>query len=170
MSQKSKSGVFGIFLALLVLAASLIFAWCVIQHEYYGKHHGDHAEIHGTGVAVEGAFARANGASAKAGAAFIVNKNHSDEDDILIAAKTDVANIAELHTHIEDANGVMMMRPVEGGVPVPAHGEAVLKRGSDHVMMMGLKQSLTQGDNVTLILTFEKAGDITVEIPVDLTR
>lgn len=37
-------------------------------------------------------------------------------------------------------------------------------------MFMGLNQGFAQGDILTVTLTFEKAGDITVEIPVDLER
>ncbi|KAB7616411.1 copper chaperone PCu(A)C [Amylibacter sp. SFDW26] len=122
------------------------------------------------GVVVEGAYARANGASAKAGAAFMVIKNYNAQDDRLIAASTDVANMVELHTHIEGENGIMMMRPDEDGFDLPANGEAHLKRGGDHVMMMGLKHALNHGDTVEITLVFEKAGEITIQIPVDLER
>jgi copper(I)-binding protein len=64
----------------------------------------------------------------------------------------------------------MVMGPIEGGLIVPRHTRVTLKRGGDHVMMMGLKQSLNQGDVVTVVFTFEHAGDVSVEIPVDLTR
>ena len=36
--------------------------------------------------------------------------------------------------------------------------------------LMGLNQPLEHGDTVSVVLTFEKAGDVTVEIPVDLER
>jgi len=115
-------------------------------------------------------YARSSMMSASSGAAFMTLMNQTDQDDRLIAASSDIAKKVELHTHIEDANGVMQMREVEGGFPVPAHGMHALERGGDHVMFMGLNQSLVDGDMVTLTLTFEKAGDIVVEVPVDLTR
>jgi copper(I)-binding protein len=37
-------------------------------------------------------------------------------------------------------------------------------------MMMGLTSSLDQGETISVTLTFEKAGEKVVEIPVDLER
>jgi copper(I)-binding protein len=188
MSKKSKSGALGIFLAALVVVASLIFLKCMVNYDRYGHGYGhmdhnemhgdgahkmddhDHEEMHGQGVVVQDAYARVNGASAKAGAAFMVIENHSDEDDRLISATANVSKVAELHTHTKDASGLMVMGPIEGGLAIPAHGFVSLKRGGDHVMMMGLNRSLKQGDMVTLTLTFENKGEVTVEVPVDLTR
>ncbi len=184
MARISKTGIIGIILASLVVIASLIFLGCVLKHHSYGHGHHDgmhgdehHSMMHssemdeaGKGLVVENGYARANGASAKAGAAFMVIKNHTDDADRLIAASTSSARKAELHTHIMDANGVMMMREVEAGFEVPAHSATTLARGGNHIMMMGLTQAMNQGDVVTLSLTFENAGEVTVEIPVDLKR
>jgi copper(I)-binding protein len=186
MAQKSKSGIIAIILAALVAIASLIVLGCVVKHKMHGHQGMDHAEHHmqhdehseghmmldegGEGIAVEGGYARANGASAKAGAVFMVIKNFTDDDDRLIGASTNVAMKAELHTHTVDANGLTVMGPLEGGLAVPAHSGVALKRGGHHVMMMGLKRSLNDGDVVALTLIFEKAGEVTVEVPVDLKR
>jgi periplasmic copper chaperone A len=37
-------------------------------------------------------------------------------------------------------NGVMQMREVADGLPIPAGGSVVLKPGSYHVMLIGLKK------------------------------
>jgi len=121
-------------------------------------------------IMVQDPYARSSGASAKSGAAFMTLMNHTDQDDRLIAASSDAAARVELHTHKENADGVMQMMEVEEGFAVPAGGMHALARGGDHVMLMGLTAPLAQGDIVTLTLTFEKAGEITVEVPVDLTR
>ena len=63
-------------------------------------------------------------------------------------------------------NGVMKMREVAGGLPIPASGSVVLKPGSYHVMLIGLKKPLTVGEKFPLTLTFEKAGNISVTVPV----
>lgn len=121
-------------------------------------------------IMVKDAYARTSTAMSKSGAAFMMLMNHGTEDDRLVSASSDVAQRVELHTHKEDANGVMQMLEVEEGFPVPAGGMHALARGGDHVMFMGLNRSLAQGDIVTVTLTFEKAGAMTVEIPVDLER
>lgn len=122
------------------------------------------------GITVKDAYARASTKMSISGAAFMVIENTTDTDDRLIAATADVAKRAELHTHIDEGNGVMKMAEVKEGFAVPAHGEHALARGGDHVMLVGLKRPLEQGDVVTLTLTFEKAGEMTIKVPVDLKR
>ncbi|MCP3971394.1 MAG: copper chaperone PCu(A)C [Rhodobacteraceae bacterium] len=121
-------------------------------------------------ITVDDAYARAAGKMAKAGAAFMMIHNSGDADDRLIAAASDVSKKVELHTHIEGDGGVMKMVEVEEGFAIPAGGMHALKRGGDHVMFMGLNGPWEHGDIVTVTLTFEQAGDITLEIPVDLER
>jgi copper(I)-binding protein len=190
MAKASKSSIIAIILASLVVVASLVVLGCVVAHKMYGHHGMDHDMGHGAhemhndqasddhmmldetgeGVVIADIYARANGASAKTGAAFMVIKNFTDEDDRLIGASTDVAMKAELHTHTVDASGLTVMGPLEGGLAVPAHSAVAMKRGGHHVMMMGLKRPLNDGDVITLTLIFEKSGKITVEVPVDLKR
>lgn len=107
---------------------------------------------------------------AKAGAAFMVIENHRTEDDRLLAAKSDVSDLAELHTHKMSADGMAQMLPIEGGIAIAAGGHHELARGADHLMFMGLKGKIGDGQVITLTLTFEKAGDVVVEVPVDNQR
>ncbi len=112
----------------------------------------------------------ARSSNAMAGAAFMTLHNTGDTDDRLLSVTSDAAARVELHTHIEDTNGVMRMTHVEDGYVLPA-GEALhLKRGSDHVMFMGLTAPFEQDAIITITFQFENAGDIAVEIPVDQTR
>ena len=121
-------------------------------------------------ITIQDAYARASGPSAKSGAAFMTIVNDGDSADRLLGASAEIADVAELHTHIEDANGVMKMREIEGGIAVPANGSHVLMRGGDHVMLMGLTAPMNDGDTVPITLTFETAGEIRVDVPVDLDR
>lgn len=121
-------------------------------------------------IVVHDGYARASGMMAKAGAAFMVIDNHAATDDRLVKASSDVAARVELHTHKEDANGVMQMVEVPEGFVIPAHGSHALERGGDHVMFLGLTRALAEGDSVTVTLTFEKAGEVTVDLPVNLAQ
>lgn len=128
------------------------------------------ADQAGTAIMVMDPYVRSSTSSSQTGAAFMTLMNKTDHDDRLISAQSDVAERVELHTHIEDANGVMQMREIEGGIELPAGGMHELKRGGDHVMFLGLKDPLHDGDMIPVILTFETAGDVEVEVPVDLKR
>jgi periplasmic copper chaperone A len=63
-------------------------------------------------------------------------------------------------------NGVMQMRELANGLPIPSGGSVALKPGSYHVMLIGLKKPLAPGETISLTLTFEKAGNISVTVPV----
>lgn len=121
-------------------------------------------------IAIQDPYARAAGMNAMAGAAFFQIVNTGDEDDRLVGAKSTVAKRTELHTHIEGEGGVMRMVEVEEGFPVAAGETHSLQRGGDHVMFMGLNGPWEQDDIIELTLIFEKAGEMNVEIPVDLER
>ncbi|MGB7319534.1 MAG: copper chaperone PCu(A)C [Planktotalea sp.] len=122
------------------------------------------------GMMINDAYARTAMKGGKSGAAFMQIMNHTDTDDRLIGAASDIAKKVELHTHKDMGEGVMKMVHVEEGFAIPAGGMHALARGGDHVMFMGLTQDMIQGETVEVTLTFEKAGDIVVQIPVDLER
>lgn len=124
----------------------------------------------GSQITIGDPYARAAGVTAIAGAAFFTIENSGNEDDRLIGAEADISKLVQLHTHIAGENGVMKMVEVPEGFPVPAHGEHALKRGGDHVMFMGLKHPLKDGEVIDLTLVFEKAGRIEVAVPVDNER
>lgn len=116
------------------------------------------------GLTLDHPWARASAGPVANGAAFLLIEN-AGEADRLVAVGGDVAEHVELHTH-EMEGDVMKMRRVEA-VEVPAHGSAVLRPGSYHIMLLGLKQPLREGERFPLTLTFEKAGTITVEVAVE---
>ncbi len=121
-------------------------------------------------IAIESPYARASGMGAIAGAAFMTIVNTGDEDDRLIAAASDVSERVELHTHLIDQNGVARMVEVKDGFAIPAGGSHALERGGDHVMFMGLKEPFAPGETIQVTLTFEKAGEVMLDVPVDTSR
>ncbi|TYO89164.1 copper chaperone PCu(A)C [Oceanicella actignis] len=118
-------------------------------------------------IAVRDAYARSS--NQKNGAAFMVIENHGAADDRLVAARSPAARKVELHTHVI-ADGVARMRPVEGGIPVPAGGRVALERGGLHVMFMGLTTPFEDGREIPLTLVFERAGEMALQVPVDNAR
>ena len=120
-------------------------------------------------IMIHDPYARVSSKSAKSGAAFMAIHNRSSESDVLISVKSTVAKKVELHTH-KDIEGVMKMIKLEDGIVIPGMGHHALNRGGDHVMFMGLTQSLHHGDEITVTLIFERAGSVKLKIPVDLER
>ncbi|RUY67895.1 copper chaperone PCu(A)C, partial [Mesorhizobium sp. M7A.F.Ca.CA.001.09.2.1] len=64
-------------------------------------------------------------------------------------------------------DGVMTMRPVAGGLEIPAGGKVALAPGGYHLMFMGLKRQPKQGEKFSATLTFEKAGAVSVDFAVE---
>jgi len=117
-------------------------------------------EIKAGDLDIQHPWTRATAQGAPNGAGFMVIVNKAHEADKLIAVSTPVAASAELHTHIQEGE-VMRMRPVDG-IDVPAMGQAVLKPGSFHIMLMGLKEPLVKDTKIPMTLTFQKAGKIEI--------
>ncbi|RKT32871.1 hypothetical protein BXY70_2221 [Roseovarius halotolerans] len=121
-------------------------------------------------ITVNDPYARSSAMMATSGAAFMTITNNSGTDDRLIAAASPVSEKVELHTHKQDENGVMRMIHVEEGLPIAAGETLMLERGGNHIMFLGIEAPFEQGATVPLTLTFETAGEISVEVPVDLER
>jgi copper(I)-binding protein len=99
------------------------------------------------------------------GAAYLLLHNHSGNDDTLVSVSSDVAAAAEIHLSQLKADGTMEMTRQES-VALPADGEVEFKPGSYHIMLIGLKQDLKAGDNISLTLHFKNHEDISLTVPV----
>ncbi len=115
---------------------------------------------------VEGAWGRPSPKMAMAGAFYMTIYNDSSQDDRLISASSPVCGTVELHESYMTPEGAMGMRPIEGGIPVPAKGKAELKVGGLHIMCIDIKQGFEVGKKVPVTLKFEKGGDLSIEIEI----
>jgi len=115
-------------------------------------------------LTIQHPWARASIGAAKAGAAYLEIVNEGKRPDLLIAAASPVAEHAKLHTHLVEG-GVAKMRPVEA-VEITPGEPAILQPGGLHIMLMGLKAPLVEGNMFPVTLTFERAGNITIQVIV----
>lgn len=114
-------------------------------------------------ITVTDPWGRTSPVAAENGAFYMMLTNNGSEDDTLLAASTDACGMVELHEMYDKGEGVMGMRPVEGGsIPVPAGGSAELKPGGLHVMCMMKQVDFEAGTEIPLTLTFENAGELEV--------
>jgi copper(I)-binding protein len=109
-------------------------------------------------------WARASIGRAPNSAAYMTLMTHGSETDKLVAVSTPAAETAELHTHLME-NDIAKMRPVDA-IEVAPGEPTVLEPGGLHVMLMGLKEALEEGSELSLTLTFENAGEVTFNVPV----
>jgi copper(I)-binding protein len=100
------------------------------------------------------------------GAVYMVLRNNGDAEDKLLYIKGDIAQSIELHIS-EMKDGIMSMHPVDG-VEVPPKEQVEFKPGGLHVMLIGLRRDLNPGDQINLVLVFEKNGEIPITVEVRL--
>ena len=98
----------------------------------------------------------------------MVLANNGTAADKLVGASSDAAESVELHTHNMEG-GIARMRHVEN-VPVGAGQKVEFRPGSLHLMLVGLKRPLKDGEQVAVKLRFEKAGELPVNFVVDNQR
>jgi periplasmic copper chaperone A len=115
---------------------------------------------------ISAAWARATPKGASIGGGYMKITNSGAAPDRLVGGSTDAANRFEVHEMSMD-NGVMKMRPVSTGLEIKPGQTVELKPGGYHVMFVGLKQQLKQGDHFNAQLMFEKAGKVDVDFAVE---
>jgi copper(I)-binding protein len=85
--------------------------------------------------------------------------------DKLVGVSGDVSDKIEVH-EMSMNNGVMKMRPVDGGLTIDPGKTVKLAPSGYHLMIMDLKSPLKQGGQVPVTLQFEKAGKVVVTLDV----
>ena len=115
-------------------------------------------------IVIEKPWARATPKGAEVGGGYLTIENKGATPDRLTGGSADFATV-ELH-EMKSENGVMEMRPVEGGLNIPAHGSVGLAPGGYHLMFTHLAHPLTKGDTIKATLNFEHAGAVDVEFKV----
>ena len=101
-------------------------------------------------------------------AAFMMLKNNSAEDRLLVSAHSNISKAVELHTHKKEG-GMMRMRRVNS-IAIKAGSKTVLQPGGLHIMFIGLNRGLKAGENVALKLKFDNGSEIEMEVPVKLVK
>lgn len=117
-------------------------------------------------IEIEHPWTRATPKAAEVAAGFLKITNHGDQPDRLIGASSAISEIGQIHTMVME-NDVMKMQELKDGLEIPAGATVELKPKSFHVMFIGLRTDLVEGQKVEGELVFEKAGRIRVEFTVE---
>lgn len=114
---------------------------------------------------VQDAWAAPTPGGVDVAAGYLTIVNDSGADDRLISATSPRAERVEVHDMSFD-NGVMRMRPVDGGLAVPAGTMVALEPGGQHLMFHGVRAPFAEGERIPVTLTFAQAGEVSVQMPV----
>ena len=115
-------------------------------------------------LTVDDPYVRLAPPGAQTTGAFMLIKNSGSADCKLVKAESPVAKIVELHNHVNE-NGVMKMRQVQS-IDVKANGQAELKPGGYHIMLINMEKELKEGDVVPITLSCDDGSKTRIEAPV----
>ena len=139
-------------------------AACLLPAAGLAQDHAAHEAP--AGLSVSDAYVRSS--NPKTGAAYMMLQIGGQTACTLAGITTDAADMAEVHTSVEE-NGVARMVAADPVVLQPG-GMQELSPGGDHLMLMGLKAPLKDGDSVALTLDFGDCGTVDLTAPVDNRR
>ena len=122
-------------------------------------------DYHAGSLDIAGPWSRATPRGASVAAGYVTIKNTGTTADRLVGGASDAAAKFEVHEMSMDG-GVMKMRPIQGGLEIKPGQTVELKPQGLHIMFVGLKKPLKQGDHVKATLEFEKAGKVQVDFDV----
>ena len=115
-------------------------------------------------IIVNDAWIRGVPPSAKTTAAFMTIENTGSEDMILISAACEVTEIVQIHT-MEQVGEVMKMKELSN-LRVPANGQTSLAPKGYHIMMIGLRRPISEGEVIPLSLNFSDGSIVNVDAVV----
>jgi copper(I)-binding protein len=116
-------------------------------------------------IAIEAPWSRATPGGAKVAGGYMKITNTGNAPDRLVGGSVPVAGGFEIH-EMSMTDGIMKMRELARGLEIAPGATVELKPGGYHVMFVGLKSGLAQGQTVKGTLVFEKAGTIAIEYQV----
>jgi copper(I)-binding protein len=116
-------------------------------------------------ITIDKFWARATPKGAEVGAGYFVVHNNGETPDRLTGGSADFARV-EIH-EMKTENGVMTMPELKNGLNIPAYGTVRFTPGGYHVMFNHLMKPLVKGEKVKATLSFERAGQVGVEFPVE---
>jgi copper(I)-binding protein len=116
------------------------------------------------GMQVTEAWSRATPPGLKVGVAYLVIRNRTGQDDVLLSAVSSRASKVELHAS-KVSNGISSMVH-QTSLPIAAGATVKLEPGGLHFMLLGLNTALVGGERVPLTLQFAKAGAVNIDVTV----
>ena len=113
---------------------------------------------------IQDAWARASIGTSRPTAAFLTIRNLGKQADRLLDVRSPVAGRAEVHV-TRMSEGIVRMSPAKDVIIEPGN-IMTFAPGSYHIMLMKLQKPLNKGETTRLTLNFERAGKVTIDVPV----
>jgi copper(I)-binding protein len=150
LADRSSGGAVAALAALLILWHGMLSAFA---HDYKVA-----------SLQIDHPWTRATPPGAGTAGGYMTIANNGGEADRLTGGVSPLGRV-EIHM-MEMVDGVMKMRRLPEGLEIAAGETVELKPGGHHLMLVGLKGAIVKGSHVPLTLTFERAGEVDIELAV----
>ena len=115
-------------------------------------------------IEVSNSWIREAPPSVRVSVAYMLLRNNSNQPQKLLSVSSlDFHNI-ELHK-TSNKDGMMLMEQ-QSELNIPAKEHIELKPNGYHLMMMGRKRELLEGDKVKMTLSFSDGNKLTISVPI----
>src|ERR1043165_3038985 len=119
-------------------------------------------DVNAGSLKISAPWARATPKGVSVGAGYLTITNSGNAPDRLIGGSTDISEDFEVH-EMSMNNGIMKMRAMPTGIEIKPGQTVTFNPGGYHIMFVGLKKQLTQGERFKATLEFAKAGKVDVD-------
>jgi copper(I)-binding protein len=126
----------------------------------------DPADGDAADVVVSDAWARSTAAAQTTGAVYFDVESSADDTLVSASVPASIAAAAELHEHVMNDDGSMVMRELDDGLVLEAGEPAAFEPGGLHVMLVDLAAPLEVGQSFELTLDFANADPVVVPVTV----
>ena len=140
-----------------VLALSILLGASVVSSGEDMSHHGQ--------LMISDAWSRVTAPGAKVGGGYVTITNGGEQVERLLTVSADHSERAEIHS-MSMQDDVMVMRPLDDALTIPAGETVHLEPGGLHLMFLQLNQPHVVNQPFDVTLTFENAGEIVVSFDV----
>lgn len=117
-------------------------------------------------IRIERPWARATVPGQSVGAGYLTIINRGRSEDRLVAVSSPISREVQTHSMTLDGS-VMRMRPIEGGLRIPAGSRVTLEPSGLHLMFVDLQSPLIAGSRFPVTLRFAVAGELRIEFRVE---
>jgi copper(I)-binding protein len=116
-------------------------------------------------ITVTGQWARQSPMATDMGATYLTINAEKDDELVSAMVDTSIAGMTQVHETVMGEGDSMEMQEVER-IAIRAGTPTELKPGGYHVMLMNLVKPLELGTEISITLTFARAGDVVITVPV----
>ena len=143
---------------IVLIVAAVLAAWTALPAQAEDVTIG--------GLKISAPWARATPKGASVGGGYMKITNTGTAPDRLVGGSTDICRRFEVH-EMKMEGGVMKMRPLADGIEIKPGQTVTLDPSGYHVMFVGLKDQLKQGDRFKATLQFAQAGKVDVDFIIE---